>query len=493
MSSEHFNCIVIGTGISAEPVIYHLSKTKLRVLIVDGSNIDIASKKSKNKFSFKYFDRISCLAKSPKHNLDGLNTIKSNKLCSVGSHWTLISDSFNYVFTYGIGGLSNFWAGGASKWTDSEIELASGLPVTLVKNAYQRLCERLSIKNIQEKCCVFPDSFWRDSEHSKISIKPTLLFHSAVDRASSNILPDYDQQYVWSSTSTISGYVNKSNNLTYSSEFVYKLSSQDSRWLVSLESVGNRIVSADNVFLCAGAINSAALLATACFSDYGNTNISFPLNHKNVALCPLLGPKSNLTIPNNAPQLPEATWRVDNNLNAFGYVFSSSFLLTSLLPRFFPKFMLRLLLPVLQRLYFVSCFANADNSSILEVSTLDMDAIRIKINKKCNSRSVRRSFVAKYLKLSQSLPMGFKFIVSFLRVAAVGSDVHYSGTVPYSNAFDVKNTRFTCDELGQVNGFPGLFVCDASRLACSSSKPNSFSIMAIIEASMPLVLDKIKR
>ena len=34
-----YDCVVIGTGTSSEPVIYHLSKTNLKTLIIDASDI----------------------------------------------------------------------------------------------------------------------------------------------------------------------------------------------------------------------------------------------------------------------------------------------------------------------------------------------------------------------------------------------------------------------------------------------------------------------
>ena len=34
-----YDGVVIGTGTSSEPVIYHLSKTSLNILIIDGSDL----------------------------------------------------------------------------------------------------------------------------------------------------------------------------------------------------------------------------------------------------------------------------------------------------------------------------------------------------------------------------------------------------------------------------------------------------------------------
>ena len=50
-----YDGIVIGTGTSSEPVIYHLSKTSLKIIIIDGSDIYKEYKSIKvNKKKYDY-------------------------------------------------------------------------------------------------------------------------------------------------------------------------------------------------------------------------------------------------------------------------------------------------------------------------------------------------------------------------------------------------------------------------------------------------------
>jgi hypothetical protein len=47
-----------------------------------------------------------------------------------------------------------------------------------------------------------------------------------------------------------------------------------------------------------------------------------------------------------------------------------------------------------------------------------------------------------------------------------------------------KTSVFTTDKFGRAAGLDNVFVCDPSRLSFLSSKPHTFTSMALTEASM---------
>ena len=55
----------------------------------------------------------------------------------------------------------------------------------------------------------------------------------------------------------------------------------------------------------------------------------------------------------------------------------------------------------------------------------------------------------------------------------------------------MKNPIYT-SSLGEVNNAKNIYVCDASRMGYISSLPHTFTSMAITDASMPLIISKLK-
>ena len=70
----------------------------------------------------------------------------------------------------------------------------------------------------------------------------------------------------------------------------------------------------------------------------------------------------------------------------------------------------------------------------------------------------------------------------------MGSDIHYSGTLPDCK---ISNADITTNKYGEVNGLKGFFICDPSRLSFLSTQPHTLTSMAIVNASMPFIIRKL--
>ena len=47
--------------------------------------------------------------------------------------------------------------------------------------------------------------------------------------------------------------------------------------------------------------------------------------------------------------------------------------------------------------------------------------------------------------------------------------------------------------IGEIENANNIYACDAFRLAFISSLPHTFTVMAVIDSSMPLIIKKIKK
>ena len=134
-----YDGIVIGTGTSSEPVIYHLSKTNLKILIIDGSDLYQEYKSisdPKRKYDFQI---------TPKQIFSDLKIHDKHKPVKLKSNVSLKCLNFSYIYSFVSGGLSNFWGGGLFEWPESEINKATSLPYSLIKQSYENISKRLCI------------------------------------------------------------------------------------------------------------------------------------------------------------------------------------------------------------------------------------------------------------------------------------------------------------------------------------------------------------
>ena len=133
-----YDCLIIGSGTSAEPVTSHLSKTDLNTLIIDQSNIyKEYDQVDKNK---QFSSRIT-----PKQIFSNLNIQDKDNYMPISHNAFLKCKNFSYVHSNVSGGLSNFWGGGLFHWPDAEIKKATTLPIDSVKEGYKNISKRIKI------------------------------------------------------------------------------------------------------------------------------------------------------------------------------------------------------------------------------------------------------------------------------------------------------------------------------------------------------------
>ena len=97
---EIYDCVVVGSGPSSEPVIFHLSKSSLSTLIIDSSDINLNHNQIQN--SKKSLSRLT--PKQKFLNLKIKNKIKTSYLSSNSMistfNFNQISATRQPIFTY---------------------------------------------------------------------------------------------------------------------------------------------------------------------------------------------------------------------------------------------------------------------------------------------------------------------------------------------------------------------------------------------------------
>ena len=279
-----YDGIVIGTGISSEPVIYHLSKTSLKIIIIDGSDIYKEYKNIKvNKKKYDY-------QITPKQIFSDLKIHdKSNKI-ALKSNVRLKCINFSYIYSQVSGGLSNFWGGGLHEWPESEIKKTTSLPFSLIKKSYENISKRLCILDRGQflKKSHFTNIFLQKHENivpNIFQLSKFFISKKGLDEHKQK-REDFDQNIIWKSSQSIKKYIKNSKNIIYSKNIsALSIKKNDSFNVIYCKKNNqNLTIKSRSVFLCSGVINSTYL----AFSALENKKASFKINHSFAAIVPIL-------------------------------------------------------------------------------------------------------------------------------------------------------------------------------------------------------------
>lgn len=477
-----YDCLVIGSGPSAEPVVYHLSQSKLSSLVID------ARQTSLSKLSTRHY--LQALFKSPKHGRKGLWNLYSHDKVLAASNWLFSSVDFLYTFAFTSGGLSNFWGGGAIPWSESEIELATSIPCTDVYASYNNLVSRLNIRSAdQVGDCSINLPATMQSQKSLCFSRP-LMFCTDLTRDVLNPSVNYDQEYVWNSWQTISRYINDSQNITYQECMATSLEYNDNIWHIKTDHP-SQVLRARNIFLAAGSINSPALVATAYHSRFGINAFNIPFKHNLMHITPALGPRYHLS--RNSPQHAEYHWdylSAGKSPLASGYLFTANVLYQSILPKSVYSFLRRLIPFLLFRFYLITTFLPSSlSSSHLLVRLSDNKNVFLTIQNNLPRAKIRKIF-ANSLRLLNTAFKPFRVISSFSLNGTVGADIHYASSIPEELSSSTPKL-FRCDMQGRISELSNIYICDPSRLSHLSSKPHTFTSMALTNIVMPEIISNI--
>ncbi len=490
-----YDSLVIGTGTSSEPVIYHLSKTNLKTLIIDRSNLyksyDEVDKKKKLVFGI-----------TPKQIFSKLNIQDKKSYIPISYNVLLKCENFSYVHSNVSGGLSNFWGGGLFNWPDSEIKKATNLPVESVKDSYLNISKRIKILNRNQMLekSYFSNNFLKEQEKSLPRI-----FHPSNFFISENGLKnhkfkkqEYDQHLIWKSSHSIRKYIKNSTNMKYLSATTavsirkyknyYEIYCYQGKYLKKIRS--------KSIFLCSGVVNSTYL----AFSILNLKKEQFKLNHSLAAITPFvfigLLPRFN----RNNINLPDLSWSlVSQGKNISGYLLSSFFIHTKIIKKlrnnFFRK-IYSIFENILSSFAFITTFSNSNQTNTkliinrINENKSDLDHFSIKM---INTNDINDSkrYLKHKLKYLKKYIKGNFFLITFLtQITKYGGDIHYGSTMPEKNLME---SPINTSLIGEIENANNIYACDASRLAFISSLPHTFTVMAVIDSSMPLIIKKIKK
>ncbi len=488
------DCIVIGTGTSSEPVIYHLSKTNLKTLIIDSSNIyKEYTKVEKRK---KLISRIT-----PKQIFSYLKIHNKNNFIRITSNVFLKCKNFSYVHSSVSGGLSNFWGGGVFKWPDLELRKATTLPVESIKKSYLNISKRLKIlsRNDFLEKSYFSKFFLK--EHSKNFsgiFSPTNFFVSENGLSKHKIKKEeYDQHLIWKSSHTVRRYIDDSKNIKYSPETTALVIKKHQNYYEILCSQGskNKKLKSKSIFLCCGPVNSTQL----AFSVLDLKEEIFELNHSISAITPIIHLGLLSKFKKNNLDLADLSWSlIPKGINISGSLLSSFFIhkkILKILPNGFLRNIYSLFENILSSIAFITTFTDSQQTKtslkIKKISsendTLEKFLLEISNN---NFRSSKYYISKKLKNLSQYIKRNY-LLIRFLTVNSKnGGDIHYGSTMPEKK---LKKNPINTSFIGEVNKAKNIYSCDAARLSYISSLPHTYTVMAIIDASMPLIIENIEK
>ena len=491
---------MIGTGLSSEPILYYLSKTNLKVLIVDKSDIQF----NYNRFKLKN-SKISRL--TPKQIYSNLFIKSDSKYVPITKNARLSCSRFNYLYSPTSGGLSNFWGGGIFEWSDEDLKKTTSIPISRIKLSYKSIKERLHASRI--------DKYFQSSRinyllecnnkvNSILNIKSTefLLDQKGLTEHEKARKP-FDQHLIWNSLSTIRSYINSSNNLIYKPNItVNSITDKKTYKIIKCSSnLKDFEIHAKAIFLCCGTVNSTLL----AFSALDMTNACFNLFHNSAAIVPLFISSNIKTITSNEPQLPELTWTLRrkinhrNKLSSSGYIISSSFLfnkLSNISSAAIFKLSNSVFKCVLSRIFFLTIYSNSRFSNtklLIEKDSLCSNSNEIySLKIKSNLKIIKflKSLLVDLFSINNLIGKRLSILYPLVRIVRTGGDVHYTSTMLDGSL--IKNV-ITTNSLGEIDKLENIYVCDPSRLAYNSSLPHSFTSMAIVDASMKGIIRKIDR
>ena len=486
-----YDCIVIGTGTSSEPVLYHLSKTKLKTLVIDRSNI-YKEYKSVDRGKKGYISNLT-----PKQIFSDLKIHHKKDEIYLTPNLILKCIRFSYIFSYVSGGLSNFWGGGLFNWPDSEIKKTTSLPCKLIKKSYKNIFKRLKILNRDQflQQSFFAKSFL--SKNNKNIFQPSKFFISNEGISNhQNKREHYDQNIIWKSSHTIRKYLEESENLEYRPN-VTALSIEKKEicnLVYCCQNDINMTIKTKAIFLCSGVLNSTYL----AFSALNMRETSLTLNHGFAAIVPILYCGFLPRFNKNNIELPDLSWSLlSKKINISGYLISSRFInkkLTLKFKNYFLKGINKIVEKIISSVAFITVFTNSNQSkTILNIKRIygqknQKDKYLVEI-KNDNTEKAKRKFISSEFKKINKFIKGRFFLLNFLiQYAKTGGDIHYGSTMPDEK---IMASSINTTSIGELNNLKNVFVCDPSRMGYISSLPHTYTSMAIVDASMPIIIKKL--
>ncbi len=496
--NQIYDCVVIGSGPSSEPVVFHLSKSGLRTLIVDSSDIN-------SNYDLIENSKLSLSRLTPKQKFSDLK-IKNKKITSyLFSNSKISTFNFNYLYGFVSGGLSNFWGGGLFEWDDDELEKTTTIRTNLIRSSYKSIRQRLlcgPLANFFGKTS-FANSFLKDNVISnKFKFKISEFFLNPIGIKNNHMLRnEFDQHLIWNSAETIKKYIKSSDNIFYSSNSqVNSIAESDNIKVLNCKSKkGYFQIKTKAIFLCAGTINSTCL----AFSALNLKNENFELKHTTVAIAPMISFSKAHMVNRKNISLPEVIWTYSNENDGIpdtaGYIISSAFLYKRLERLFKNKFIQifnPLISRIISRISFVTIyrkninFRTNFNITLKAKEKNKQNFYDLKITTNPTKINLFSKCIRNFIVFNNQIKNKWQIFFPLIRLVRNGGDVHYASTMPQK---ELNKSPITTNKFGEINNLKNIFVCDPSRLSHLSVLPHTFTSMAISDASLPFIIRKLKK
>ena len=516
-----FDCLVIGTGPSAEPVLRHLSGTDLSVCVIDGGNICSNTKLAKTDRHRPYFNFFSGVSPKLNNPLIQIERHKAGPLLNYSCQTRQKTDTkdFLYVSTLLSGGLSNFWGGGISRWPVYELTKATGIAPNDIFRSYERIEKSLNTAYSSDLSTLSSASSGlvrSSAHHSRLHFKATrFMLENSIGLASRLRRDSFDQSLIWNSGPTIRGLIRQTSNFSYiphlKSISIGRNERDSKAWDVicfdKISGTYTKII-AKTVLLCAGTIPSAQLVYSALRLK---GNIKLGLLHNQMFFLSALHKQKYQAKPfetSDEPRyscllLPELQWQycINDYLVSSGYAITPSLLTNALIHS------KQTWIPPVFRNSAIKLSQVLSSRITLFTGYIPCSAPDVEVNFCCANAKVENpislvSIRQKYCNQSRHEPVIqqseiFQLALKDLNVLPIarlkvkrGADVHYAGTLGNHSCNTSSHIHLSC--IGEVEELKGVFSVDPARLNYLSSLPHTFTSMAIVDASMPYIIERVK-
>ncbi len=493
---KYFDCLVIGSGPSSEPVVANLKFSKLKTCIIDGGNLFQNKKRHKSIKKINYINNLS-----PKQILQDYKFIKDRNSKLINKKLKIECNGFNYVFNINSGGLSPVWGGGAFEWPNKEIERTTSIEINDIRKSYKKIRERLNIKKRDSFSSLsqVSKSLLNKNKKNKIKFFPTEYFLSNSYKDKNN-KEQFGQHLIWNSAINIAKYISESSNIFYKENtIVLSIKYLNNFWELECFNSNKKKsfkIKTKAIISCAGTINTTSLI----FSALNKNNIELNLLHNNIFIYPLLNFSINGILNKENIELPELSWLgkiLSNTRNIIisGYFINSLLIIKKInslpiIKKF--NFIKNFIKFLFSKIFFITVFTDQNLSNIKlilnkEFKNAGLITMKISNNSSRNILKKESKIIEKFFK--KNLPKSLNLFSLLRQFTAIGGDVHYAGTIP--DLIGGKS-EINTNSIGEISEKPNIFICDPSRLAYLSTLPHTFTIMAINEASMPKIIAKIK-
>lgn len=453
--------IVLGSGLSGISVAKTLLSNGKKVVMIDAG---FTSKSKSNQNEYKNYKK---KFSSPKFKTNN----KSYVYSGFSKYINIIENNFSSIGSLALGGLSNIWGAGLNPYTFDELDR---FPYEYddVKKFYKETTKLLLNRNKLE------EDYLRSTQKidhrclrliKKKSMNYGLKFKFPFNAVTENASKEIESNEIFTASSYLD-VLKKNSNFTYiSGKLILNVLKEAGHYKILCKEIynGKNINFISNkIYFCLGTLSTTKIV----LKMKKKYNYQIPLLTTPAGVFFLFSSskrklnEKDIVISNLSYELVESNIKISGNI----FPFNDSIGKLTYLKNKFPlayKIVDVLILSrfLIGNMYFSSEFSN---------NTISLDEKDNLIINGKNKNKIYKNFSDFTKKIFNAFKSEKLFLLPYKKLLRPGEDIHYGGTLPIGSSNDLG-----CNQLGELNGFNNIFICDSSSLPFLPGKAHSFNTM----------------